>query len=113
RVCWVLAPSVVIFFVVLGLLLSGNVGPRMGVFSTSDQFAMGALGLVGAATILLFTRPKVVADAERISIRNVIGGYDMPWGVVRAVALNRLIPWASRECEDDDVVAVTAVQAVE
>jgi hypothetical protein len=98
RVCWVLAPVVVIFFAVLGFLLSGDMGSGAGgTFQTGDQWALGIVGLFGAATILLFTRPKVTADAERVVIRNVIGGYDLPWAVVRSVRFDKNNPWATLE----------------
>jgi hypothetical protein len=113
RVCWVAAPVVVVFFVVLGALLTGSTGEGDGVFQRSDQVAMMTLGLFAAAGILLLARPKVTADEHHIVIRNVIGGYDLPWAVVRAVRFERGNPWATLELEDDDVVAVMALQATD
>ena len=94
RVAWVLAPVVVAFSVVLGLALSGATGENGGVFQPSDQVAMVGLGLLGAAALLIFTRPKVEADEQHIKIQNVIGGYDLPWAIVRAVRFDRGSPWA-------------------
>jgi hypothetical protein len=116
RVCWILAPAVVAFFGFLAVALGGestSVGGNRGAFQASDQVAMVALGLFAAAAILLFTRPKVVADPRHIRIQNVIGGYDLPWEVVRAVRFDRGSPWATLELQDDDVVAVMAVQAAD
>ena len=116
RVCWILAPAVVAFFAVLAVALGGDAGEvdeRGGAFEASDQLAMVGLGLLAAAAILLFTRPKVTADARHVRIQNVIGGYDLPWEVVRAVRFGRGSPWATLELEDDDVVAVMAVQATD
>jgi hypothetical protein len=110
RVCWALAPVVVVFFIAIGSLLSGSTGEGSAVFQSSDRIAMMALGLFVAAGILLFTRPRVVADAAHIKITNVIGGYDLPWEVVRAVRFERGNPWVSLELQDDDVVAVMAIQ---
>jgi Bacterial PH domain len=112
-VCWVLAIVVVIFFAVVATLLTGPTDSGKGVFETSDQIAMIVLGVLGALAILAFTRPRVTADADRVKIRNVIGGYDLPWGVVRAVRFDRGNPWVTLELEDDDVVAVMAIQAVD
>jgi hypothetical protein len=112
-VCWVLAPIVVAFFVVLGALLGGSTGEGDAMFEPSDRIAMMALGLFVAAGILLFTRPKAVADSAHIKITNVIGGYDLPWEVVRAVRFERGNPWVSLELQDDDVVAVMAIQAAD
>jgi hypothetical protein len=108
-----MAPVVVLFFVVLGLLLSGAASDGDAAFGTSDRVAMMVLGLFVAAGILLFTRPKVVADDDHIRITNMIGGYDLPWDVVRAVRFDRGNPWANLELVNDDVVAVMALQAVD
>ena len=113
RVCWALAPVVVVFFAVMGSLLGGSTGEGSAVFQPSDRLAMMALGLFAAAAILLFTRPRVVADAAHIKITNVIGGYNLPWEVVRAVRFERGNPWVSLELQDDDVVAVMAIQATD
>jgi Bacterial PH domain len=113
RVCFWLAPAVVVFFVVLGLLLSGSAGEGDAAFGTADRVAMMMLGVFVAAAILLFARPKVVADAHHIKITNVIGGYDLPWNVVRTVRFDRGNPWVSLELQDDDIVAVMAIQAAD
>jgi len=115
RVCWVLAPVVLIVFVVLGALLRGPVGgaSTSGVFQRADQLAMVVLGLLAAGAILLFTRPRVVADTEHIEVRNVFGSHDVPWALVRRIVFQRGNPWVSLELEDDDTLAVMAVQAAD
>jgi hypothetical protein len=114
-VCWVLAPVVAIFFAVLGVLLRGPMGnaPTSGVFQRGDQIAMGVLGLFAAGAILLFTRPRVVADTEYIEVRNVLTTHRLPWAVVRRIVFERGNPWVSLELEDDDLLAVMAVQAAD
>jgi Bacterial PH domain len=118
RVCWVLAPSVAVLFAVLATLLSGPVGGDDGgetkaIFQPGDQIAMIVLGLLAGAAILVFTRPKVVADERHIKIQNVVGAYDLPWSVVRRLRFDKGNPWVSLELEDDEVVAVMAVQAAD
>jgi hypothetical protein len=113
KVCFVLAPAVVAFFVVLATALTGSTGEGSAVFQPSDQIAMIGLGVLAAAAILLFTRPKVSADGAGIKIQNVIGGYDLPWEVVRSVRFERGNPWVTLELQDDDVVAVMAIQAAD
>ena len=82
-------------------------------FEAGDQWAMIGLGVALAIGILMFTRPRVEADGTGIRVRNVIGGYELPWEVVRAVRFGRGAPWASLDLEDDDTVAVMAVQAAD
>jgi PH (Pleckstrin Homology) domain-containing protein len=114
QVCWVLAIVVAVFFSILGALLSnGRVGQGTAVFQASDRYALVVLGLLAAGAILLFTRPKVVADRSHVRIQNVIGGYDLPWAVVRSIRFDRGSPWLTLELADDEVVAVMAIQAVD
>ncbi len=117
RVCWIMAPTVAVVFALLALLLSGSIGASAGdgegVLQAGDTIAMVVLGLLAAGAILLFTRPRVVADEQHIKIQNVMGGYDLPWSVVRKIRFDRGNPWVSLELEDDDVVAVMAVQAAD
>ena len=93
--------------------LHGSTGDGPGSFQRGDQLAMVGLGLLLAAGILLFTRPRVEADAAGIRVRNVVGSYDLPWSVVRAVTFGRGAPWVTLDLHDDDVVAVMAVQAAD
>jgi hypothetical protein len=113
RVAWVLAPVVVVSFVALGLLLSGSAMEGDAPFGTSDRIAMMTLGLFVAAGILLMARPKLVADADHLKITNIIGGYDLPWDVVRAVRFDRGNAWVNLELDNDDVVGVMAIQAAD
>jgi len=48
-----------------------------------------------------------------IKIRNVVGGYDLPWSVVRAVRFDRNSPWATLELTNDEQVSVHALQAAD
>jgi len=112
-VCWVAAVAVVAVFTAISTSLRGPTGDGPGVFQPGDQWAMIGLGILGGLGIMMFTRPRVEADREGIRIRNVIGGYDLPWGVVRRVRYGRGAPWATLDLHDDDVVAVMAVQAAD
>jgi hypothetical protein len=66
--------------------------------------------VLGALGVLLFTRPRVAADAAGVRIRNIVSSYELPWSVVRAVTFGRGASWLTLELHDDDVVAVMAVQ---
>jgi len=113
KVCWILAPTVFASCVAVATALTGSTGEGTGVFQRSDQIAMIGLGLLAAAAILALARPRVTADRAGIKIQNVIGGYDLPWEVVRAVRFERGNPWVTLELQDDDVVSVMAVQAAD
>jgi hypothetical protein len=112
RVCWSSAVAIVVVFTGLALLLRRSADHGV-VFHTGDQVAMIGLGVLTAAGILAFTRPRVEADDRLIRVRNVVGSYDLPWEVVRAVRFDRGSPWVTLDLADDDRVAVMAVQAVD
>ncbi|WP_213454307.1 PH domain-containing protein [Rhizomonospora bruguierae] len=112
-VCWALAAVTVVFFSGIATALHGSTGDGRGVFQRGDQLAMIGLGVLIAAGILLFTRPAAVADERGIRIRNVVGGYDLPWSVVRAVCFDRGASWASLELVNDDTVTILALQSVD
>ena len=109
----VMAGAVVVIFTAVGVGLHGKTDSGTGVFGVWDQVAMIGLGILGALGILLFTRPRVEADAQGIRVRNLVGGYDLPWEVVRSVQFGRGAPWATLELQDDDVVSMMAVQAAD
>lgn len=109
----VMAAAVVVIFTAVGLGLHGKTDSGTGVFRTSDQVALIGLGVLAAAGILMLTRPRVEADARGIRVRNLMGGYDLPWDMVRSVEFGRGAPWASLELQDDNVVSMMAVQAAD
>jgi hypothetical protein len=104
---------VVVVFGAVATTLRGTTDSGKGVFQAGDQAAMIGLGVLAALGILMFTRPRVAADARGIRVRNVIGSYDLPWDVVRSIEFRRGSPWASLELRDDDVIALMAVQAAD
>ncbi|WP_189081732.1 PH domain-containing protein [Mangrovihabitans endophyticus] len=116
RIRWVAgiaAVAVVVLFTVLSFGLHGGTGDGIGQFRRGDQAAMIGLGVLIALGVLAFLRPRVSADADRVRVRNVVGGYDLPWDVVRAVRFDRSSPWATLELADDETVSVHALQAAD
>lgn len=114
RIRWVAgvaAAAVVILFTVLSFGLHGSTGTGTGQFERGDQSAMIGLGVLIGLGLLAFTRPRVRADADGVQIRNVVGNYDLPWSVVRAVRFDRNSPWAMLELADDETVSIHALQA--
>ena len=114
RVCWVLAPLVVAFFVVLGLLLSGATGDGAGrVPAQRPDRDDGPRRVRGRRHPAVHPAQGRRRRGPTSRITNVIGGYDLPWEVVRTVRFERGNPWASLELDNDDVVAVMAIQAAD
>jgi len=117
RIRWVAgvaAAAVVVLFTVIAFGLHGSAGfEDSGTFQRGDQAAMIGLGILIGLGCLAFTRPRVRADADGVKIRNVVGGYDLPWSVVRAVRFDRNAAWASLDLLDDEQVSVHALQAAD
>jgi hypothetical protein len=61
--------------------------------------------------VLQFTRARVEADEQGLRIRNYVGEKVIPWQVVAAVRMDDGSPWASLDLQDDDTIALLAVQA--
>ena len=113
-VAGIAAGGVLVLFTAISFGLHGSAGfDNSGKFERGDQTAMIGLGILIALGILAFCRPRVVADEAHIKIRNVVGGYDLPWSVVRAVRFDRNSPWATLELTNDEQVSVHALQAAD
>jgi hypothetical protein len=110
---WIAAPVIVVVFTLVATSLHGTFSDNGAVFQTADQVAMIVLGVLAALGCLIFARPWVEADAKSVRVRNLLGYYDLPWEVVRAVTFRRGAPWVILDLADDDVVAVLAVQAAD
>jgi hypothetical protein len=113
RASLIAAVVCVLAAVALSAALSGPVAGGPELFGPADRAATVGLGLVGALALLGLGRPLVEADETRIRVRNIVGGAELPWAVVRAVRFERGASCASLELRDDDVIAVHAVQAVD
>lgn len=101
---------VAVFVVVAVLLKDSSTGVRFG---TADQFSVAAIGVVLALCALVFVRPRVVANAEGVHVRNVLWGQTVPWSVIRAVSFPDGAPWARLELPADEYVPVVAIQATD
>ncbi|AGL19410.1 PH domain-containing protein [Actinoplanes sp. N902-109] len=116
RIRWVAglsAIAVVVLFTALSFGLHGSTGDGFGQYERGDQAAMIGLGVLVGLGIMVFTRPRVRADAEHVVVRNVIGNFDLPWSAVRAVRFDRNSAWAMLELHDDESVPVHALQAAD
>lgn len=114
RVRWVAGPSAVVLisvFTVVAVLLRET--PTGVYFRVSDQVAMALLGLLLAGAALLFTRPRLRADADGVEVRNMLATRKVPWELVLAVSFPEGTPWARLELPDDEYIAVMAIQAAD
>lgn len=109
--CVAMAVFVVAGFAVIGALLKQSTAGTA--FHTSDQISMVGLGILLAAGVAALGRPRVQADVEHIVVRNIVQTHTLRWQVVKAVRFPDGASWAHLELQDDETVALLAVQAVD
>ena len=97
--------------VVIGLLLRDT---NEGVtFRVNDQIGLIGIGLVLGGVIMTAARPRLRADQNGMSVRNVFGETFVPWPLVVRVAFPPGAHWAQLQMPDDEVKAVMAIQAMD
>jgi hypothetical protein len=89
--------------VAVGLGASGEWGP-------GDQLALVALGAGIAAFLWRYARIRAVPDAEGITVCNLVVTRRVTWDEVVEVRFPEGAPWVTLELDDDDDLAVMAVQ---
>ncbi|MFI9502869.1 PH domain-containing protein [Nocardia sp. NPDC052566] len=80
-------------------------------FRFADQLAMIGIGMLGAAAVLLLTRPRVRVGARGVSVRNILGDNQFAWADIRGVAFPDRKSWARLELADDDYVPLLAIRS--
>lgn len=103
------AVLLLVFGVVALLLPRGSSGGQD--FAVGDQIAFFLIGALLSGAVLQFARVRVVADLRGVRVRSYVGEKFVPWQVVAAVRLDDGSPWASLDLQDDDTIALLAVQA--
>jgi Bacterial PH domain len=97
--------------IVLGVLL--KVGSTGVVFRTDDQVAIAVLGIVIAAAVLMFARPRLRIGPRGLGVRNLLGERIIAWPDVVDVSFPPGARWAHVDLADDEYVQLMAIQAVD
>jgi PH (Pleckstrin Homology) domain-containing protein len=113
RVAYISAVAIVLVFGAVALTLRGKTDSGQSYFHAEDQIAMTFLGFLAAVAILWFTRPRLIANADGVRVRNLLGWIEIPWAIVSAVRFDRGSPWVAIDLKDDDVISVMAIQAAD
>ncbi|WP_433192562.1 PH domain-containing protein [Nocardia sp. CA-107356] len=109
RTAWIVAVLLVAGFTAGGIWLRhGSTGVN---FRLADQLAMIGIGLLGAAAVLLLTRPRVRVGKRGVSVRNILGDTEFPWQYIRGVSFPDRKSWARLELVDDDYVPLMAIRS--
>ncbi len=97
--------------IVLGVLL--KIASTGVVFRTDDQVAIAVLGIVIAAAVMLFARPRLRVGPRGLSVRNLLGERIIAWQDVVDVSFFPGARWAHVDLADDEYVQLMAIQAVD
>jgi len=90
-----------------------KIGSTGVLFQTSDQVAIGALGVVIGCVVLLFARPRLRIGPAGVSVRNLLGDKLIEWPQVVDISFPPGARWARVDLPDDEYVPVMAIQAVD
>ncbi|MGQ4598590.1 PH domain-containing protein [Nocardia sp. R6R-6] len=105
----------VVAVLVAAVFTAGGVWLRSGAtgvnFRVVDQIAMIGIGLLGAAAVLLLTRPRVRVGQRGVSVRNILGDNNFPWAYIHGVSFPDRKSWARLELVDDDYVPMLAIRS--
>ncbi|WP_059019905.1 PH domain-containing protein [Mycobacterium sp. M26] len=119
----VLRPRLVPIVAYIAAFIVATAGITVGIFSTikftgayiqpADQFAMGLLGIVLGAAILLLAMPRVRIGPAGIGVRNLLVERVVPWDEVVDVSFPEGSRWARVDIADFEYVPVVAIQSVD
>lgn len=120
RICFGGAGVLVVFFAVMALALPSSGSDQIATttsgaasFGVADKIAIFGIGVAVAGGLLWLARPRVVAGPDGLAIRNLVGHYQVPWELVRAVSFRDGSPWAALELDADEQIPLMAVQAAD
>lgn len=80
---------------------------------TADQVAMGGLGVILAAAILLLATPRLRIGPAGLGVRNILLERVIPWKDVVGVSFPPGARWARVDLADYEYAAVLAIQSVD
>ena len=107
--CQISAVVIVVVSLVTAVLIL--VSPAGAVtFGLDDAVSVVLVGVVAAAVVMWFARPRLVADASSVTVRNLGPVHRVPWQVVMDVRFDNRTSWAVLDLADDDTLAVMAIQ---
>ncbi|MDR3664567.1 MAG: PH domain-containing protein [Mycobacterium sp.] len=110
-VAYAAALVIVVVHVTVGALL--KLSATGVIFQTSDQVAMGVLGVLLAGAVLLFTRPRLRVGPDGLAVRNVLSDKVIAWSEIVGVSFPVGARWARVDLPDDEYVPMMAIQSVD
>jgi hypothetical protein len=110
-VAYVTAFVIAVTGIVVGFLL--KIRYTGATIQPADQVAMGGLGVILAAAILLLATPRVRVGPAGIGVRNILTERVISWSDVVDVSFPKGARWARVDLADYEYVPVLAIQSVD
>jgi hypothetical protein len=82
-------------------------------YDSLDRAGIAALGVPIAVVLLLLARPRLTADAEGLTVVNLVRRRRLTWSEVVSVDLAVTASWASLDLADGTSLPVLALQTVD
>ena len=82
-------------------------------FGAYDQWALIAVGLMVAASVMLVARPRLRMTTRGVWVRNILGERYYRWELVHRIGFPQGANWAQLELPDDEVYPVMAIQSMD
>ncbi|MDT0309433.1 PH domain-containing protein [Streptomyces sp. DSM 44917] len=103
----VIGATVCAVLVLISFLLPS--GGAVG-WGAGDRAAVAGAGVLVWGVLAVLTRPRVVADAEGVTVVNLTTTRRLAWPEVLRVTLRPGDPWVTLDLADGTVLAVMAIQ---
>ena len=75
-----------------------------------DRVAFACIGFAGALVLMVLARPKAVADAEGLTVVNMLRTHRLVWAQIVTVNLRSGDPWVLLDLDDGTTLSVMGIQ---
>ena len=107
----VLFPAAAILFA--GFLFGALIAPAAGGYRWPDRVAISAVGALGALFLLHLARLRIVADADGVTVVNVVQRRRLEWAEIVAVRQPPGEAWLILDLSDGTALQAMAIQSAD
>jgi Bacterial PH domain len=75
-----------------------------------DRIAFACIGFAGALVLMVLARPKAVADADGLTVVNMLRTHRLEWAQIVTVNLRSGDPWVLLDLDDGTTLSVMGIQ---
>jgi hypothetical protein len=75
-----------------------------------DRIAFASIGFAGAIVLMVLARPKAVANADGLTVVNMLRTHRLEWAQIVTVNLRSGDPWVLLDLDDGTTLSVMGIQ---